>query len=297
MTILRNRTLPSVMLLMALCLLASCGSSRTSLTARATSHKSEKNTGKSKPQRPAEHIHFNAYSTLPQPTERLLKEADKWIGTPYVYGGNSSDGVDCSGFVLQVYKKALDIKLPRNSAKQQEFCTKLDRDNLREGDLVFFTVRGGDSVGHVGIYIGNGRMIHASSSKGVIISPLSQKYYVDNFHSCGRIEQYYAMLDKSERISSDKALADITPASAKPAEQEKQPMASVEPVLPRQTQPKASAISAVEKKAAPKAAPVKPARKVTAKKATPTGSTMDADRSKVLNSIIEQKADSIFSSR
>ncbi len=74
-------------------------------------------------------------------------------------------------------------------------------------------------------------------------------------------------------------------------------MASVEPVLPRQTQPKASAISAVEKKAAPKAAPVKPARKVTAKKATPTGSTMDADRSKVLNSIIEQKADSIFSSR
>ncbi|MDE6782870.1 MAG: C40 family peptidase [Paramuribaculum sp.] len=120
----------------------------------------------------------------------LLTEANSWLGTPYKYGGNTRDGVDCSGFVLQVYLRALDISLPRTSAQQQEFSRKIRRDEMKPGDLMFFSVREGGNVGHVGIYIGDDKMIHASSKVGVVVASVTTDYFKRNYLGSGRIEAY-----------------------------------------------------------------------------------------------------------
>lgn len=195
----------------------SCTSSRTATTAKPrTATRNAISTTKSSPA--AKPIPFTIPAHADNTTRRLLTEAKTWLGSPYLYGGSSMDGVDCSGFVLQVYLKALDIKLPRTSAKQQEYCSIIPREQLLAGDLIFFTVRGGDSVGHVGIYIGDGKMVHASSSKGVIVTPISQKYFVDNFHSCGRVAPFVAMREKSiskeQKTSRPKEVAPDSPAMA-----------------------------------------------------------------------------------
>lgn len=120
--------------------------------------------------------------------KELIKEAKKWLGTKYKYGGHSKSGTDCSGFVMEVYKSVYDFKLPRSSREQQEFCKKIKKSQLKIGDLVFFaTGKKKGKVSHVGIYIGDGQFIHASSSKGVVISDLDQSYYVRTYHSSGRI--------------------------------------------------------------------------------------------------------------
>lgn len=121
---------------------------------------------------------------------KLIKEAKSWIGTKYKYGGHSREGTDCSGFVLQVYKAVYDLKLPRSSNEQYTFCKKISKNKMRVGDLVFFaTGKSKDVVSHVGIYIGDNEFIHASSSKGVVISNLDQNYYVRTFVSAGKVER------------------------------------------------------------------------------------------------------------
>lgn len=194
----------------------SCGSQRQTAT-KSTSYNKNKpasNTNKNKP--PLAHIDVKRAADNPV-TESLLKEADSWIGTPYSWGGNDRNGVDCSGFVTQVYQRSLSIALPRNSAKQQEFCREIRREELAPGDLVFFTVRGGDRVGHVGIYIGNGNMVHSSSSKGVIITPLDNPYFQRNYYSSGRVERYYAMLDNPKSKGPSKPVSKQTAKPAKKA--------------------------------------------------------------------------------
>lgn len=128
-------------------------------------------------------------ATLTRSSRRLLDEAYSWIGTPYRYGGQSRSGTDCSGFMMEVYRTSLGISLPRNSAKQSEFCRRIKRGEMVPGDLVFFG-RSAGRISHVGMYVGNGRIIHASSSRGVIVSNLEETYYVKNFRHCGRVEQF-----------------------------------------------------------------------------------------------------------
>lgn len=118
----------------------------------------------------------------------LIKEARQWLGTKYAYGGHSRKGTDCSGMVMEVYGKVCDIKLPRSSAEQQRYCKEVKRKDLKAGDLVFFaTGKSKSRVSHVGLYIGDGEMIHASASRGVIVSRLDEKYYDRNYHSSGRV--------------------------------------------------------------------------------------------------------------
>lgn len=138
--------------------------------------------------------------------EELVKEASNWIGVPYNYGGMSQEGTDCSGFVMQIFVACTDIALPRNSRAQHEFCEIIAKEDLIPGDLVFFAT-GSDinRVSHVGFYIGNGEMIHASSSRGVIISSLSQNYYTKRFHSAGRINAIHS--GKSHSRKSDTILS------------------------------------------------------------------------------------------
>ncbi len=129
--------------------------------------------------------------TLAYTTElgkRLVKEAHRWLDTPYRYGGHTRGiGTDCSGMVMEVYDKTLGIALPRNSAEQCRFATDIKRDRLRLGDLIFFATGNKNNVSHVGIYIGDGKMIHASSSRGVMISKLDETYWMNSYVTSGRI--------------------------------------------------------------------------------------------------------------
>lgn len=115
---------------------------------------------------------------------RLLSSSKKWLGTPYKYGGTTRSGIDCSGFVLNVYKE-LGVKLPRTSKQQFASSIRINSDEKEVGDLVFF--RRGSGVGHVGIYVGSNKVIHASTSKGVIIQDLRNSYLARTFAGFGRI--------------------------------------------------------------------------------------------------------------
>ncbi|MCH5319555.1 MAG: C40 family peptidase [Paramuribaculum sp.] len=141
---------------------------------------------------------------LPAESKALIEEARKWIGTKYLYGGNTKSGVDCSGFVLQVFNNALGIQLPRTSADQGAYCSPVSRKDLVVGDLIFFVTMGGNRISHVGMYVGDDNMIHASSSKGVIVSSLSSNYYVKHLHSYGRVQPYYAMISKKSGKKANK---------------------------------------------------------------------------------------------
>ncbi|MBR1774519.1 MAG: C40 family peptidase [Bacteroidales bacterium] len=106
-----------------------------------------------------------------------------WVGTPHVLGGNTKQGVDCSGFVYNVYKDVFDITLPRRSADMENEVKILsNKTKMREGDLVFF---GKNGVNHVGIFLNGDNFVHTSTSKGVIVSSLEEKYWKENFRSCG----------------------------------------------------------------------------------------------------------------
>lgn len=119
---------------------------------------------------------------------KLYLESAKWIGVPYRSGGDSKRGTDCSGFVSQVYRKVYRKHVPRSTEELKKESSKIAKRNLREGDLVFFTSsRSRKKVAHVGIYLKNGKFVHASTSKGVIVSRLSERYYTQHWISGGRI--------------------------------------------------------------------------------------------------------------
>jgi murein DD-endopeptidase / murein LD-carboxypeptidase len=118
--------------------------------------------------------------------KKLIEEVAGWIGTPYVYGGESKTGTDCSGMVQTIYKDVYNIKLYRTAADIVKNCNLVKKKELKTGDLVFFKINN-TKVSHVGIYIGHDKFIHASS-KGVMVNGLSEKYYTKYFYSGGRIK-------------------------------------------------------------------------------------------------------------
>lgn len=131
--------------------------------------------------------------------------------------------------MLQVFDNAFNIKLPRNSAKQQQYCQAIARSELQIGDLVFFTTRSGSDVGHVGIYVGNGNMIHASSTAGVVITALSSAYFTNHFHSAGRVTAYAGRVNAEKRkTKSTKASSGSTTTHPKTMQQVGQQKASAD---------------------------------------------------------------------
>ena len=118
--------------------------------------------------------------------KKLIKEAKSHLGEPYRLGGMSTDGWDCSGFVLTLYADCLNVALPHKSAKMFEEGFPLSVSRGRPGDLVFFKPKHG-RPSHVGIYIGRGEFIHATKSGGVIISSLDEQYYSHLFMGIRRI--------------------------------------------------------------------------------------------------------------
>ncbi|MBP5535167.1 MAG: C40 family peptidase [Bacteroidales bacterium] len=116
---------------------------------------------------------------------KLYKAIESWYGTPYKYGGCSTSGVDCSCFVGSIFKEVYGIELHRSANEMQKDVTPVSRGKLREGDLVFFTNSNG-KVSHVGIYLKDDMFVHSSTSKGVMISKLSNSYWATHFHQGGR---------------------------------------------------------------------------------------------------------------
>lgn len=118
--------------------------------------------------------------------DKLLNHFQSWKGTPYRYGGLSKKGIDCSGFVYLTYKNQLNHQLPRTTWKQASIGQQIDSRNIAVGDLMFFNT--GKKFRHVGIYVGDQKFMHASTSSGVIISSLNNRYWRDAFWMVRRIE-------------------------------------------------------------------------------------------------------------
>ena len=120
--------------------------------------------------------------------ETLLRRALTLIGTPYRWGGSNPDsGFDCSGLVGYVFRTALGIDLPRVSRDMAQNGERVERASLNAGDLVFFGRRG-NRIDHVGIYLGEGRFVHAPrTGKDVMVSELDTGYWATRFKSARRV--------------------------------------------------------------------------------------------------------------
>lgn len=119
--------------------------------------------------------------------EKIIMEIIKYLDTPYKYGGNSLNGIDCSAFTQSVYRDALNVNLNRSAREQFTQGKVIDKEDLKFGDLVFFNTRRRVRPGHVGIYIGDGLFAHASTKGGVIISSFDEDYYSKRYMGARRV--------------------------------------------------------------------------------------------------------------
>nr|WP_290232336.1 NlpC/P60 family protein [Halomonas ramblicola]MDN3522499.1 NlpC/P60 family protein [Halomonas ramblicola] len=107
--------------------------------------------------------------------QALLAQHERWMGTPYRLGGTTQGGIDCSALVQNVFEETFRLRLPRTTGEQVREGSPIARTELAPGDLVFFRPPG--PYDHVGIYLGEGRFLHASTSRGVMISELDDGYW------------------------------------------------------------------------------------------------------------------------
>jgi len=117
--------------------------------------------------------------------EKLREEITRWIGTPHRLGGNGKSGIDCSGFAVRIYGDLFNLRLPRSTKEQVKTGVPLSRDDLRPGDLAFFKPSFGKR--HVGIYLGNGEFAHVSSTAGVAISNIDDRFWAGVYWTARRI--------------------------------------------------------------------------------------------------------------
>jgi cell wall-associated NlpC family hydrolase len=134
-----------------------------------------------------------AHNPIEQPSpaaDDVLLRAIGLVGTPYVYGGNTpQSGFDCSGLIGYVYRDATGIRLPRSTGELIRLpVPTINRENLQTGDLVFFATGGGSKVSHAGIYVGEGRFVHAPSSGGTVrLESLSTAYWQKSYLNAKRV--------------------------------------------------------------------------------------------------------------
>ncbi len=117
---------------------------------------------------------------------KLYQFVYDWIGTPYRFGGESRKGIDCSAFTKEIYAKVFNTVIKRNSRDIFSTTIPISKEDLKEGDLVFFKIKS-RTITHMGIYLGNNRFAHASSSRGVVLSNLEEPYYKRYFYKGGRV--------------------------------------------------------------------------------------------------------------
>ncbi len=151
----------------------------------------------------------------------IIAEARRHIGTRYRWGGESTRGFDCSGFVRYVFRHSEGIVLPRTSREQAKFGQPVNRNELRPGDIISFATSGGSRVSHVGVYIGGNQFIHSSSSRGVRIDTLTG-YYAKRFVNARR------------PVVGPPELPAIAPANRKEGEGEDDESSPIPPDLPQE---------------------------------------------------------------
>ncbi|SEQ14152.1 probable lipoprotein NlpC [Amphritea atlantica] len=115
----------------------------------------------------------------------LLQQYREWQGVPYRLGGTDKQGVDCSAFTQLTLRQRLGVDIPRTTLAQSQDGRPVDIRQLQPGDLLFYRSR--VKLRHVGIYIGNGEFLHASTSRGVMISPLNNPYWAAHFWQARRL--------------------------------------------------------------------------------------------------------------
>ena len=136
-----------------------------------------------------QHFLLTGQPPAPEASKNLAYSIYSWLGVPHRDGGDNRRGTDCSGFVRNVYREAYGIALSRNAQKMYDNDVEtIDREALREGDLVFFNTFGG-GISHVGIYLQNGRFAHASTSRGVTVDSLINPYYAKGYYAGGRVRE------------------------------------------------------------------------------------------------------------
>ncbi len=156
----------------------------------------------------------------------ILATAATYRGTPYRYGRSDRSGTDCSGYTTQVFRKH-GVKLPRTSAEQSKVGQKVDKHGLKEGDLVFFKTTRGRRVGHVGIYVGSGKFIHASSGGGKVqVNSLNDGYYNRRFVGARRVVKPTAKPTAKPAAKTAKAAPKVEPK----VEPKQEPQKIVDPV-------------------------------------------------------------------
>lgn len=123
--------------------------------------------------------------------DALIASAMGLIGVTYRFGGTSpTSGFDCSGFMQYIFRKTMQINLPRTSAEQARMGTAVSRSDLQPGDMVFFNTAG-SRISHVGMYIGNNRFIHAPrTGKSIEITSMSNKYWSARYVTARRVKPY-----------------------------------------------------------------------------------------------------------
>jgi cell wall-associated NlpC family hydrolase len=135
--------------------------------------------------------------------DALAKKALSYRGVRYRMGGTSTSGIDCSGLTQTVYKK-WGMLLPRTSTEQFKSGRKVTKDQLLAGDLVFFSNTYKKGVSHVGIYVGDGKFVHASGAKrGVIVSSLSDDYHAKHYAGARRLA-----LDPAPSVEPDEVASE-----------------------------------------------------------------------------------------
>lgn len=178
----KNKPSTRVYVILISIFLASCASL---LPPKPTKEQPNSTAGLSNAER-AKYSQAFGYPVSPSANPALLATVKDWLGTPYLFAGNTTAGADCSGFVQQVYLKVYDKPTARTADGMAAQSQSISKSNLKEGDMVFFKIET-PKVGHVGIYLQDGYFVHASSSRGVIVSNLSEAYYTKYFVGGGRL--------------------------------------------------------------------------------------------------------------
>lgn len=164
-------------------LLSSCGSSK---KYRGSSSKARVERKKLPSARKENQSSLKNAEVINSKSAELYSFIKRWEGVPHRMGGNSTRGVDCSGFVIQVYKQVYEDSFTNRRARDlYNECKPVKKSELREGDLVFFKIRS-KHIDHVGIYLKNGDFVHVSSSRGVMVSNLNEAYFKKYYYSGGR---------------------------------------------------------------------------------------------------------------
>jgi len=117
---------------------------------------------------------------------KLYQFVYDWIGTPYRLGGVDKQGVDCSGFALQLYDKVFHTIIGNNTKNIFNMVNPISKEELKVGDLIFFKIKT-KYISHMGVYLGDNKFAHASSSRGVMISNLDESYWKKYYYKSGRL--------------------------------------------------------------------------------------------------------------